>query len=147
MRSGGLCAFARPLGHPKTRMTVITIKKNQSAQVEPARMAAAMKAANEAKWPQPHWLQTHTLTAPASETPLSPERVNEANRSQGPPRLLDRHEVCAVANVSYPTIWTWMRAGRFPRSRIVGGKSMWLSTEIEAWMSALPVRALKGDAE
>src|SRR5262245_20082318 len=26
-----------------------------------------------------------------------------------------------------------------------GGKSMWLSTEIEAWIAALPVRRLKGD--
>jgi predicted DNA-binding transcriptional regulator AlpA len=40
-----------------------------------------------------------------------------------------------------------MRAGTFPRSRVAGGKSMWLSTEIEAWMSALPVRVLKGDGE
>ena len=38
-----------------------------------------------------------------------------------------------------------MRAGTFPRSRVVGGKSMWLSTEVDAWMSALPLRPLKGD--
>jgi hypothetical protein len=38
-----------------------------------------------------------------------------------------------------------MRAGTFPRSRVVGGKSMWLSSEIEAWLAALPVRQLKGD--
>ena len=42
-------------------------------------------------------------------------------------------------------IWAWMRAGTFPRSRAVQGRSMWLSTEIEAWMHALPRRALKGD--
>jgi predicted DNA-binding transcriptional regulator AlpA len=40
-----------------------------------------------------------------------------------------------------------MRAGTFPRSRVVGGKSMWLLSEIEEWMAALPVRRLKGDAE
>jgi predicted DNA-binding transcriptional regulator AlpA len=39
-----------------------------------------------------------------------------------------------------------MRDGRFPRSRIVGGKSMWLSSEIDAWLSGLPLRPLKGDA-
>jgi predicted DNA-binding transcriptional regulator AlpA len=38
-----------------------------------------------------------------------------------------------------------MPAGKFPRSRIVGGKSMWVSTEIESWMAALPIRRLKGD--
>jgi predicted DNA-binding transcriptional regulator AlpA len=61
-------------------------------------------------------------------------------------RLLSKSEVLAITGVSYPTIWAWMRAGKFPRSRIVGGKSMWLSTEIEEWLAALPVRPLKGDA-
>jgi predicted DNA-binding transcriptional regulator AlpA len=40
-----------------------------------------------------------------------------------------------------------MRAGTFPRSRVVGGKSMWLLREIEEWMASLPVRRLKGDTE
>jgi len=60
-------------------------------------------------------------------------------------RLLDKHEVCAIAGATYPTIWEWMRKDKFPRSRIVGGKSMWVSTEIEGWLAALPVRPLKGD--
>ena len=60
-------------------------------------------------------------------------------------RLLDKNEVCALTSVTFPTIWAWMRAGTFPRSRIVVGKSMWFSTEIDAWMAALPVRPLKGD--
>jgi predicted DNA-binding transcriptional regulator AlpA len=38
-----------------------------------------------------------------------------------------------------------MRAGTFPRSRIVNGRSMWLSSEIEAWIAELPQRPLKGD--
>ena len=29
----------------------------------------------------------------------APERVNAANQSQGPPRLLDKAEVCAIASV------------------------------------------------
>jgi predicted DNA-binding transcriptional regulator AlpA len=60
--------------------------------------------------------------------------------------LLSKREVLAIANVSYPTLWSWMRQGTFPRSRVVGGKSMWLSTDIEAWLATLPVRKLKGDA-
>jgi predicted DNA-binding transcriptional regulator AlpA len=60
-------------------------------------------------------------------------------------RLLDRHEVCALAGCTYPTIWKMMREGRFPRSRACGGKAVWLSSEIEAWLAALPVRPLKGD--
>jgi predicted DNA-binding transcriptional regulator AlpA len=61
-------------------------------------------------------------------------------------RLLDKHEICAVAGVTYPVVWKWMRAGRFPRSRIVGGRSMWLSDEVEQWLRNLPLRPLKGDA-
>jgi predicted DNA-binding transcriptional regulator AlpA len=82
-----------------------------------------------------------------SDPPPVPERVNAANQSQGPPRLLGKHEVCAIANVSFPTVWAWMRAGSFPRSRVVGGKSMWFSTEVSDWLAALPIRPLKGDTE
>jgi hypothetical protein len=39
-----------------------------------------------------------------------------------------------------------MREGRFPRSRVCGGKSAWLEDEIEAWIESLPIRQLKGDA-
>jgi predicted DNA-binding transcriptional regulator AlpA len=110
------------------------------------------------------------LKAPAGKTTLSPALLaaNQAHiieaglepdvalhqrdrkRAHGahtPPavRLLDKPEICAVANLTYPTIWKMMRAGTFPRGRIVGGKSMWLSTEIDAWLAGLPVRALKGD--
>jgi predicted DNA-binding transcriptional regulator AlpA len=38
-----------------------------------------------------------------------------------------------------------MRAGTFPRARIVGGRSMWRSDEVEAWLAGLPVRRLRGD--
>lgn len=48
--------------------------------------------------------------------------------------------------MTFTTIWSWMRAGAFPRSRIVGGKSMWRSDEIQNWLDGLPVRPLKGDA-
>jgi predicted DNA-binding transcriptional regulator AlpA len=84
-------------------------KRPPSAQIEPAKKAAALKAANE------------------------------------PARLLRKTEVCALANATYPSIWAWMRAGTFPRARIVGGRSMWRSDEVAAWMAALPVRRLKGD--
>jgi predicted DNA-binding transcriptional regulator AlpA len=62
-----------------------------------------------------------------------------------PIRLLDKHEVLTITGVTYVTIWSWMRAGSFPRSRIVGGKSMWRSDEIDEWLAGLPLRPLKGD--
>ena len=67
-------------------------------------------------------------------------------KSASLPVLLTKRDVLAVTRVTYPTIWTWMRTGKFPRSRIVGGKSMWLSSEVDAWLAGLQVRPLKGDA-
>ena len=49
--------------------------------------------------------------------------MTAANQSQGPPRLLDKAEILIITRASFPTVWKWMRAGTFPRSRVVGGKS------------------------
>jgi predicted DNA-binding transcriptional regulator AlpA len=125
----------------------ITKAPPRKAQVPFAKKAAKLKAAGEAKRPQPAWLRMarQIPAKPEVEAPLTPERERAADRSQGPPRLMPKAEVCALVGATYPTVWGWMRAGTFPRSRIVGGKSMWLSTEIDAWMANLPVRRLKGD--
>ena len=68
-----------------------------------------------------------------------------AHGPRGPPRLMSKAEVLAITGVTFPTIWSWMRNGTFPRSRVVGGKSMWRSDEVDAWLGALPIRKLKGD--
>ena len=60
-------------------------------------------------------------------------------------RLIFKPELLDRIGVSYPTIWTWMREGRFPRAKVVGGKSAWFRSEIDSWVSSLPVRRLKGD--
>ena len=65
-----------------------------------------------------------------------------------PPRVV-RHpsprkgQVLAITNVTFPTVWNWMRAGKFPRARVAGGRSMWLSTEIEAWLARFRSADLK----
>lgn len=118
------------------------VSKKIAAQVGPAKQAAKKKAA--AKKPQPVWLQRIALKAPAS-IELPHEQVSEAHQARGPPRLLSKQEVLHIAGASYPTVWQWMRSGTFPRSRIVGGRSMWRSDEIDRWLTGLPLRALKGD--
>jgi predicted DNA-binding transcriptional regulator AlpA len=60
-------------------------------------------------------------------------------------RLLSKPEVLDRIGVTYVTLWSWMQQGKFPRSRQLGGKSAWLETEIEDWISSLPTRRLKGD--
>ena len=118
--------------------------KQSAAQVEPSKRAAKLKAANAAKRPQPLWLR-QPMPVLQSDPPPAPERSSAAHQSQGPPRLLDKAEILTITRVSFPTVWSWMRTGSFPRARIVGGKSMWLSTEIDAWIASLRVRPLKGD--
>ena len=80
-----------------------------------------------------------TTTAPGNVwTP--PENIRP------PSGLLDKKQVINRVGVSFPTIWKWMRAGKFPRARTVGDlKSVWLENEVEAWMSALPLSRLSGD--
>jgi len=63
-----------------------------------------------------------------------------------PPKLLTKVQVLDRVGVTFPTIWKWMREGRFPRSRVVGdSKSVWLESEINEWILALPERQLMGD--
>jgi predicted DNA-binding transcriptional regulator AlpA len=98
---------------------------------DPAKKAAARKRAAHAR-------------AARESPPTKPTLIEDVPSASG--RLLDKAEVCRIANVTYPTLWSWMRGGKFPRARIVGGKSMWVSTEVEVWLASLPVRKLKGDA-
>ena len=133
-------------------MPKASLSKPPAAQVAVAKKAASVKAesakpsviAPDLIAPNEQGLADEALAAanpPASEHEQSlhaaPARVGA--------RLLSKREVLAIVGVSYPTLWSMMRANTFPRSRVVGGKSMWLSTEVEAWMAALPRSRLKGD--
>jgi predicted DNA-binding transcriptional regulator AlpA len=40
-----------------------------------------------------------------------------------------------------------MRRGLFPRARVAGRTSVWLQSEIDQWMTALPLRAYRDDNE
>jgi predicted DNA-binding transcriptional regulator AlpA len=76
------------------------------------------------------------LHSPIATPPLSVEGT----------RLLSRAEVIELTGVSGVTLWSWQRAGKFPRSRNLHGKAVWLSREVEAFLNALPRTKLKGDA-
>ena len=130
--------------------------KRPAAQVAFAKEAADAKAAKGKTRPSApdlidgneQELAEEALVAATRSAREHDERSLHAARA--PParlgaRLLSKREVLAIVGVSYPTVWSWMRRGTFPRSRVVGGKSMWVSTEIESWMAALPRCRLKGD--
>ena len=60
-------------------------------------------------------------------------------------RLILRNELIDIIGVSYVTLWSWMRAGTFPRGRDIGGRTAWIESEIAAWIASRPIRRLKGD--
>ena len=80
----------------------------------------------------------------------SNKRLVMMTPKSAPVRLLTKAEVLHIAGVSFPTLWSWMRAGKFPRARISAGggsksKSVWRSDEVEKWIDNLAVRPLKDD--
>jgi predicted DNA-binding transcriptional regulator AlpA len=126
-------------------------KRKTAAQVAIAKKAAALKDSAAQSMPPTLAAANEAHIADAGLAPDTiPDQHDRKRRAHGvrapPVRLLNKTQVCAIANVTFPTIWAWMRAGTFPRSRVVSGKSMWLSTEIDEWLRQLPLRPLKGDA-
>ena len=61
----------------------------------------------------------------------------------GGPRLIDRNELLAKTALSYPKIWQLMRFGTFPRAKAAGGRTVWLESEVDAWIAKLPERKFK----
>jgi predicted DNA-binding transcriptional regulator AlpA len=62
-----------------------------------------------------------------------------------PPRLICKAEVLDRIGLSYPTVWNLMRRNEFPRAREMGGKTVWIESEVDAWILSRPIRRLKGD--
>jgi predicted DNA-binding transcriptional regulator AlpA len=116
-------------------------KAKHKPQVAAARKAAAVKAASES-------LESESL----EQVELQNLKARVAAKAyavelERRPRLLTRHEVLARIRVTYPTLWQMIRDGKFPRARIVLNKSLWLEHEVDAWIEALPLRRLKGQAD
>jgi predicted DNA-binding transcriptional regulator AlpA len=60
-------------------------------------------------------------------------------------RCIDKTEVLRRVPLSYAKIWQLMREGRFPRSRALGTKVVWIEGEVDQYITSLPIRRLKGD--
>jgi predicted DNA-binding transcriptional regulator AlpA len=64
-------------------------------------------------------------------------------------RLLSRQKILDLLDVSYPTLWGWVKEGHFPAPRSLSGNDKrgrlaWLESEVSAWIAARPVRLPKG---
>jgi predicted DNA-binding transcriptional regulator AlpA len=71
--------------------------------------------------------------------------MSSVNKQTKQARLITKQQVLDRVPLTYPAIWGMMRTGRFPRSRAVGSRSMWVEAEVDAWIANLPNRKLKGD--
>jgi prophage regulatory protein len=59
-------------------------------------------------------------------------------------KFLSRPEVLDRIGVSFPTLWHWMKAGKFPPAREMSGNDGkrvgWLESEVNDWIRSRPVR-------
>ena len=128
--------------------------KPAAAQVAMARKAAEMAAENNRRQAAAAVIPKHTARFPsrprrraASErTQASDGDEGDGDGDDGAIRLLSKPQILDRTGLSFPTIWSMMRSGIFPRARVLGGKSVWLEDEVNAFIHSLPVRPYKGDA-
>jgi len=74
----------------------------------------------------------------------SPPKIENPRITDSQLRLLSKAEVLErVGGVTFVTLWGWMREGKFPAARSLGGKSVWVEAEVEAWIKTLPMREYK----
>ena len=69
---------------------------------------------------------------------------NDATAEQPTLVFLSKAQVLQKIPVTAPTLWSWVRAGKSPRPRAISpNKTVWLLTEVDAWMQARPHREYK----
>ena len=58
--------------------------------------------------------------------------------------FLSKAQVLKKIPITGPTLWAWVRAGKFPRPRAISpNKSCWLAHEVDQWMQQRPLRTYK----
>jgi predicted DNA-binding transcriptional regulator AlpA len=139
-------------------------EKRTAAQVPLAKKAAALKTASRKTGGTLPVILNQTQTACTTRASDAKAKRNgveaRAHPTRGPPDLasvheriahrvglIDKREVVAITGVTFPSIWDWMRKGKFPRCHIVVGKSKWHAADIADWIDGLKQRPLKGDQE
>jgi predicted DNA-binding transcriptional regulator AlpA len=66
---------------------------------------------------------------------------------KNPLRFLSKKQVLDRVPLSFPTLWKMMQRDEFPRSRLASGKTVWLESEIDAWILSRPRCEYKADRE
>ena len=127
--------------------------KRPAAQVASAKKAADAKAAKATTSALAlDLIEANAIPRRRSRLRVASMMKRSVRAARAPParlgvRLLSKREILAITNVTFPTIWAWMRAGTFPRSRVVRRQvDVVVAPRSRLWLATLPVRKLKGDA-
>jgi len=72
-------------------------------------------------------------------------QTNNAAAAEQPTLVfLSKAQVLRKIPVTAPTLWAWVRQGKFPRPRAISdNKTVWIEAEVDAWMQARPHREYK----
>ena len=69
---------------------------------------------------------------------------NEAAAEQPTLVFLSKAQVLQKIPVTAPTLWSWVRAGKFPRPQAISpNKTVWVAAEVDEWMKVRPYRQYK----
>jgi prophage regulatory protein len=69
---------------------------------------------------------------------------NDAAAEQPTLVFLSKAQVLRKIPITAPTLWAWVRVGKFPRPRAISpNKTVWLASEVDEWMRQRPVRTYK----
>jgi predicted DNA-binding transcriptional regulator AlpA len=87
-----------------------------------------------------------TLGCVPSASPANPDHQTTGPDVGPPPvRVISKNALLKRVPLSFPTIWKMMQQNRFPRARVIAGKSVWIESEINDFLATLPLRRYKGD--
>jgi predicted DNA-binding transcriptional regulator AlpA len=74
--------------------------------------------------------------------------ANPTSPPRDPIRLIFKPELLELIGVSYGSIFSWMRVGKFPMAREIGPggrgtRIAWVESEVLDWLAARPQRRMK----
>jgi predicted DNA-binding transcriptional regulator AlpA len=61
--------------------------------------------------------------------------------------FLTKKALCDKVGLTFPFIWQMIREGKFPEGRAVGSRTLWVASEIDAWILARPARVYRKSTE
>lgn len=57
--------------------------------------------------------------------------------------FLSKRDLEKKVCLTFPYVWRLIRDDKFPKGRAIGSRTVWLNSEVEAWMRERPVREYK----